>query len=83
MSMSSFRINVLEDVQVAWWCLVSHFLRFLQAGYRSSCLISSSLDSDSSYDILNLRDVADVSVANSIAQSVASDAPAVSVVLYK
>jgi len=50
--------------------LVSHFLRFLQAGYRSSCLHGSSLDSGPSYRILNLANVVDIFVANSTSQIV-------------
>jgi hypothetical protein len=38
MLMSNFRINVLEIVQVVCRYLVFHFLRFLQAGHRPSCL---------------------------------------------
>jgi hypothetical protein len=35
MPISNFRTKV---VQVTWGCLVSHFLRFLQADYHPSCL---------------------------------------------
>jgi len=58
---SNFSTNVLKIV-----CFCD-FLRLLQAGYHPSRLN----DSGSSYDmILNLADVADVFVANSIPQSV-------------
>jgi len=57
----NFRINVSEVVQLAWGCLVSHFLRFLQAGYRPSCLHSLFMLVMilASYDISNLADVMD------------------------
>jgi len=38
MLMSNSRTNIWEVVQMAWRCLVSHFLRFLPAGYHPSCL---------------------------------------------
>jgi len=72
MLMSNFRINVLETVQAASGCLVSHFFFFcdfckliiVHPVYTiSPC---SCPDYDSSYDILDLADVADVFVANSI-----------------
>jgi len=44
------------------------------ASRSSSILLTSFPDSDPSCDIFNLADVADVFVANSIPQSVASDA---------
>jgi len=76
MLMPTFRINVLEDVQVAWKRLVLHLLRFLPVIIHPVYMVSSCSSSDSgpSRDILNLADVADVLVANSIPQSVASDA---------
>jgi hypothetical protein len=51
---------------------VSHSLRSLQAGYHPSCLHDLSILV--SCDILNLADAADVFIANSILQTVASDA---------
>jgi len=48
-----------------------HLLRFLPAGYRPTCLhVSpcSSPDSGPSCDILNLADVVDIFVSNSMPQ---------------
>jgi len=78
MSMFNFRINVLEAVQVAddvWFPIFCGFRKpvIIHSVYMaSSC---SSPDSGSSYDVLNLTDVADVFVADFIPQNVASDAP--------
>jgi len=74
MSMSNFRTNILEAVQVI--SSVPIFCDFCQPTVIhymvSSC---SSPDSDPSYDILNLADAVGIFIANSISQSVASDAP--------
>jgi len=68
MLMSNFCINILEAGQRY---LVFHFLRFLQAGHHPFFIWSLyARDSDSSYGILNLTDVANI-FANSILQSVA------------
>jgi hypothetical protein len=69
--------NILEIVQMAWKRLLSIFCEFcipivIHLVYiLSPC---SSPDFGSSYDTLNLADVANVFVANSIPQSAASDA---------
>jgi hypothetical protein len=54
-----------------------HFLRFLQNLSAIAFVVISpclSRDSGPSYDTLNLADVADVLLANSVSQSIASDA---------
>jgi len=73
--MFNFRTNVLEILQKAWRCLILHFLWVLQASY---CLFTRSLHAlvspGSSYDILDLANVADIFIANSVSQNVISDA---------
>jgi len=74
--MSNFRNNLLKAVQMARYSLF-HFLRLLQAAYL---VYMVSRFWSTSCDILNLADVADVFVANSIPRSVASNNVLISVV---
>jgi len=78
--MSNFRVHVLEAIQMAWKNLVSIFRDFCKPVviypiYISPCSSSDSSSSFWSYDILNLADVANIFVANSISRSLASEAP--------
>jgi len=76
MSMFNFRTNILEAVQVTddVWFLI--FCGFRKPVIIHSVYMASSCSSPgSSYDVLNLTDVADVFVADFIPQNVASDAP--------
>jgi len=38
--MPNFRINILEGIQIAWGCMILHFLPFLQTDYYPFCLRS-------------------------------------------
>jgi len=68
--MSNLCVNVLEAVQAEELrAFAFSFFAIFAAGYRSFCLYA--LDFGPSYDML---DLADVFIANSIPQSVASDA---------
>jgi len=42
MSMSNFRSDILEAIQVAWGCLVFHFLPFLLIGHRPAAVYAIS-----------------------------------------
>jgi hypothetical protein len=69
-------INVLKAVQVPWGCLLFIFCDFCKPVISYPVYIASPcLPSDSGpFYILNLVDLADVFVTNSILQSIASDA---------
>jgi len=76
MSMSNFRINILEAIQVTCEYLLSIFCDFCKPIIVHPVYIVSSCscpDFDSSYDKILSLDVAEVFVANFIAQSAASD----------
>jgi len=76
--MSSFRTNILETVQVARKCFLffATFASRLSSNsiYMPFYMPMLSPDSDPFCDILNLIDVANIFAADSILQSVASDA---------